>query len=216
MVIWIISACAIVSTAALAWFLWKAFPGGDGQTLAAWFQAVGSIAAIVVAFLVGREQSKTALLAVTEQQREKRASIVAIAGAGAEHARRIRDVLEQEDPGHAKMYNIYDKTIVAGMVHALTSAPAHDVGSSDGVIALLALRDQIAILGMHMEKYLAGPRKLEEFQSLLESCGDDREARRATIQRAEEVLKENVRTRLEQIQRFHDELAMAVERLRSR
>ena len=103
-------------------FLWKAFPGADGQTLAAWFQAVGSIAAIIVGFLVGREQSKTALRAATEQ-RERRDSIVAVAGAAAEHARRIRDVLEQDDPGRAKMYNVYDKTVIDGIVHALTSAP---------------------------------------------------------------------------------------------
>jgi hypothetical protein len=190
-VIWVICASAILSTAALAWFLWKAFPGTDGQTLAAWFQAVGSIAAIVVAFLVGREQSKTALRAVTEQQRERRDNIVAVAGAAAEHARRIKAVLEQEDPGHAKMYNIYDKTVVDGVVHALTAAPTHEVGSPDGVMALLALREQFALLSVHMERYL-------------------------TDQAAGEVLKNNVRTRLEQIQRFHDELAMAVARLRSR
>jgi len=215
-VIWVICAWAAILSVALAWFLWKVFPGADGQTLAAWFQAVGSIAAIIVAFLVGREQSKTALRAVTEEQRERRDSIVAVAGAAAEHARRIRDVLEQEDPGRAKMYNVYDKTVIDGIVHALTSAPTHEVGSPDGVIALLALRDQCAFLSVQMEKYLAGPRKLEEFQSLLESCGDDAGARHDTIQRVEETLKENVRTRLEQIQRYYSELAAAVARLRPR
>jgi hypothetical protein len=215
-VIWVTICVWPIGSAALAWFLWKAFPGSDGQTLAAWFQAVGSIAAITVAFLVGRDQSKAALRAVTEQQRERRDSIVAVAGAAAEHARRIRDVLEQEDTGRAMMHNVYDKTIVDGIVNALTSAPAHEVGSPDGVIALLALRDQFVFLGVQMKKYLDGPLELEEFRKLIESCGDDREQRRTTVQVAERVLKQNVRTRLQQIQRFHDELTTAVARLRSR
>lgn len=191
---------------ALAWFLSIRFPGDAGQNLAAWLQAVGSIGAILAAFLVGRQT-------IAEERNGRRQSIVAVAGAAAEHARRIRDVLDLgNDPGHARMYNVYDKTIIDGMVHALTDAPAHEVGSPDGVIALLALRDQFVFLGVQMERYLAGPRKLEEIQSAIESCGDNRAVRDATIRDAEGVLENNVRGRLEQIQRHHDELAAAVAR----
>jgi hypothetical protein len=182
----------------------------DGQTLAAWFQAVGSIAAIFVAFVVGRQQAKAALRAVTEEQRARRDSIVAVAGAAAEHARRIEEVLEYPDPGHARMYDVYDKTIVDGMVHALTSAPAHEVGSPAGVIALLALRDQFAFLGIQMERYLGGPRRIPEFQREVESCGDDLEYQQTVIEGQERVLTQNVRVHLDQIQRRYAGLAAAV------
>lgn len=146
---------------------------------------------------------------VTEERLERRRSIVSVARAATEHARRIGDALDQGDPGHAMMYNVYDKTIVDGMVHALTNVPAHEVGSPDGVIALLALRDQFAFLGVQMEQYLAGPWKHEEIKRAIESCGDDQKAQSATIQSAEKVLEGNVRTRLKQIQRYHDDLVTA-------
>ncbi|MGH8290623.1 MAG: hypothetical protein ACREV7_16655 [Steroidobacteraceae bacterium] len=196
----------------LACSLSEFFTGPDGQTLAAWFQAIGSIAAIGAAFLVGRQQSKAALRAVTEQQRARRDSIVAVAGAAAEHARRIGDALERDGLGHAEMYNVYDQTIVDGMVHALTNAPAHEVGSPAGVIALLALRDQFTFLGVQMKKYLDGPWKDPELQRIIDSCGDDREHRRTVIKDQEQVLAGNVRRRLEQIQRYYSELKAAVER----
>lgn len=208
--IWGTSAAAL---ALLALFLWEAFPGADGQTLAAWFQAVGSIAAIVVAFWVGQQQSNAALQAVADQQRERRDSIVAVAGAAVEHARRIGNALEQDSLGHAAIYNVYDQTIVDGMVHALTAAPVHEVGSAAGVIAFLALRDQFAFLGVQMKEYLDGPWGHKELRKAIESCGDDREAQRVTIQSGEDVLKKNVRLRLDQIQRFHNELVTSVERV---
>lgn len=192
-----------MSIFALAWFLSKRFAGAGGQDLAAWLQAVGSIAAILAAFLVGRQT-------IAEERNERRRSIVAVAGAAAEHARRIREVLDRgDDPGNVRMYNVYDKSIVDSMVHALTNAPAHEVGSPEGVIALLALRDQCVFLGVQMEAYLRGPWKLEGVQKAIESCGDDRKAQRDTIQAAEQSLRANVRMRLEQIQLRYSELAPA-------
>lgn len=205
-----ICVCTILGIV-LVWSLWKAFPGVDGQTLAAWSQAIGSIGAILAAFLVGQQQSRAALQAVTEQQRERRDSIVAVAGAAAEHARRIRAVLDQEDPGHAKMYNIYDKSIVDGIVHALTSAPAHGVGSPDGVIAFLALRDQCVFLGITMERYLDGPWRDPEFKREVESCGDNVEEQNTVIEGQKLVLAHNVRIHLDQIESHYTALKGAVE-----
>ena len=206
--VWTIGSCA------LAWFMWKQYPGTDGQTLAAWFQAVGSIAAIFVAFLIGREQSNAALRAVTDQQHERRKSITAVAGAAAEHARRIGDALEQDGIGHVGIYGVYDQTIVDGVVHALTNAPAHEVGTPEGVIALLMLRDQFVFLGVAMEKYLKGPEQLPEFKQSLDACADDLIYRRGVVETGERVLKGNVRGRLDQIRHFHNQLLAAVERSR--
>jgi hypothetical protein len=188
----------------LAWLLSRCFPGDAGENLAAWLQAVGSMSAILAAFLVGRQT-------ISQERDERRKSIVAVAGAAAEHARSIRVVLAQEDPGHAKMYNIYDKSIVDGMVHALTSAPAHEVGSSDGVIALLALRDQCVFLGITMKRYLDGPWQHLEFKREVESCGDNVEDQNTVIKGQKLVLAHNVRIHLDQIERHYTALKSAVE-----
>ena len=65
-------------------------------------------------------------------------------------------------------------------------------------------------------KVFGWPPEARGVSELALPCGDDAGARRETIQRVEETLKENVRTRLEQIQRYYSELAAAVARLRPR
>lgn len=204
--IWLVMIAWTIGSCAIAWFMWKHYPGTDGQTLATWFQAVGSIAAIFVAFLVGREQSRAALKAVTERQRETRDSIVAVAGAAAEHARRIRVALDKDSAGHAMIYTVYDKTIIDGVVHALTNAPAHEVGTPNGVIAFLMLCDQFVFLGVAMEEYLKGPMQLPQYKESLDACGGDLNCRRGVIETSERVLRNNVCLRLDQIQSLHDQL----------
>jgi ABC-type nickel/cobalt efflux system permease component RcnA len=130
-------ACAILATLAL----WRFLPNtAQSQTAAAWFQAIGSIAAIVAAFWMGERQARAALQSVVDahsiEQKDRRRSILAVAEAAAEHARRIDEAFSQPEPRPA-LTSVYDKTIIAGMAEALGRAPAHEVGSRDGVIALL-------------------------------------------------------------------------------
>ncbi len=214
--IWLAISLWTIGSCAAAWCLWREFPGADGQTLAVWFQAVGSIAAIFVAFMVGREQSRAALRVVMEERHERRRSIVAVAGAAAEHARRIGEVLDKGDsgvPGHPMMYTVYDKSIVDGLVHALSDSPAHEVGSPEGVVALLLLRDQVAFLGAQMEEYLKGPWNHPEHRKSIESCGDNVEHQRLTVAQAQETLEKSVRQRLQAIRQRYDELQKAVARV---
>lgn len=166
--------------------------------------------------MVGREQSKAALEAVTEERHERRCSILAVAAAAAEHARHIGDALDHDGVGHAAMYNVYDKSIVDGMVNARSGAPAHEVGSADGVIALLALRDQFVFLGMQMAKYLADSRTDPEFRREIDSCGDNPEYQSTVLKGQQRVLAGNVRSHPDEIQRRYVELAATVSRLRSR
>lgn len=205
-----------VTVGFLAWLMAYEFHGAQGQIFAMWFQAIGSIGAILVAFIVGRDQSKAALQAVTQGQHERRHSIVAVAGAAAEHARRIGEVLDRGDagiPGHPMMYTVYDKSIVDGLVNALGNAPVHEVGSPDGVVAFLLLRDQVTFLGTQMEEYLKGPRNHPDHRKSIESCGDDAECRRATITQCEQELEKNVRLRLDAIRSRYGELQKAVARV---
>ena len=205
--------------ALLGWAAWtvgivaelhKVFPGKEGEALAAWAQAVGSIGAVFAVFVIAWWQSLATLRAVRSAQQERRRSIVAVAEAAAELGRRIGTVLDEPDEGHVRMYGVYDKSIVDGTVHALSIAPAHEIGTRDGVVALLALRDQLRWLGMAMEKYLAGPWQLPEHQNVFESCGDDPVMRGKVAEAIGGVLVKNVRTHLDQIQKCYRQLADAV------
>ena len=175
----------------------------------AWLQATASVAAIIAAFIVGKWQATAALTAVaaahTLEERSRRRSILAIAEAGAEHARRIGIALSAGDRIQASvaLIDVYDKSIVDGMVRALTDVPVHEVGSRDAVIALLALRDQFVFLGITMEKYQAGPWRDPELKEAIEACDPATEARRNTIESAEQVLLDNARRRLAAIARFY-------------
>jgi hypothetical protein len=184
----------------------------DSPTAAAWLQAIASVAAIVAAFLVGKWQANTALTAVTEahrlEERSRRRSILAIAEAGAEHARIIDSALLSTDnrlQASVALVDVYDKSIVDGMVRALTDVPVHEVGSRDAVIALLALRDQFVFLGIAMEKYLAGASRDPELQKAIEAC-DPGTARRNFIASAEQVLAKNARRRLATIAELYASL----------
>jgi hypothetical protein len=204
----------LVAAFATAIILWQCFPAGaDGQTLAAWFQAIGSIAAIFAVILVGKEQAQATLDAVTRAhsigQHGQRRSILAVAEAAAEHAKRIGDAFSEPDPRIALAFR-YDKSIVNGTIQALSSAPTHEVGSRDGVIALLSLRDQFVFLETNMEAYIAGPFADPLLKKAIDSCGDDRKMRQQTIDSGNAGLAKNVKIRLAKIREDYESLERAI------
>jgi hypothetical protein len=197
----------IAMTSALSVVLWKIFPAGaDGQTAAAWFQAMGSIAAIGGAFFIGERQAAAALESVIAAQAAqgiaRQKSILAIAEAADEHAGRIGDAFSKDDIFFALM-SVYDKTIINGVVGALGNAPAHEVGSRDGVMALLSLRDHFVFLGIAVEAFLARPLNHPELRKGIEEFSQPHELKQRQHQIAlgEQVLAGNVRIQLDQIHR---------------
>jgi hypothetical protein len=124
---------------------------------AAWAQAVGSIGAIIAAFLVGRQQAKAAIAAVVEahtlQETGRLKSILAIGEAAFDRAKRIGEAISRHETDPVAIYNVYDPTVINSMAAALTSVPAHEIGSRDAVIAILDLRDQIRFLGESVETF---------------------------------------------------------------
>lgn len=157
-------------TVSLVWGLHALFPGKEGDSFAAWAQAVGSIGAVFAVFVVAWRQSQQTLESVRNAQREKRHSILAIAEAAATHASRFGKALGRED-AKVGVYSIYDKAIIKGVVEALTDAPAHEVGSRDGVLAFLEIRARFGWLGAAIEKFLAPLESDLDYKRLLDSCG---------------------------------------------
>jgi hypothetical protein len=164
---------------------------------------------------MGERQARAALQSVIDahsiEQKDRRRSILAVAEAAAEHTLRIDEAFSQPEPRPA-LTSVYDKTIIAGMVEALGRAPAHEVGSRDGVIALLSLRDQFVFLGVAVEIYIAGPWGHPEIKQALDSCGDHREMRQRTAQTGEAVLARNVQVHLGKIQHDYETLERAIRR----
>lgn len=214
-VVWRVSV-SIVAPLVIAILVWRLGPiGPDSQTAAAWVQAVGSIAAIIGAFWISNRQASAAIQAVNTahklEQRDRRRSILAVAEACAEHARRIDDAFSQPNPRLA-LTAVYDRTIINGMVGALGSAPAHEVGSRDGVIALLSLRDQFAFLGQSVDTYIAGPWSHPELKKAIDACGDSREQRDRTVRTGEAVLARNVQVHLGKIRSDYEILEHSMQR----
>jgi hypothetical protein len=201
----------------LAVVFWKLFPGSkDGQTAAAWFQAVGSIAAIAGAFYISERQTKAALrslvAAQSAQEKARQRSILAIAEAADEHARRIGDAFSKDDIYVALAF-VYDKTIIDGVVGALSNAPVHEVGSRDAVMALLSLRDQFVFLGIAVETFLARPHNHPVLRMGIEQLSqpNEREQRQELVAIGEAVLAKNVRTHLDKIRGNYISLERAVQ-----
>ncbi|WP_146230008.1 hypothetical protein [Paraburkholderia tropica] len=146
------------------------FPG-DSSAWASWIQAVGSIVAILGAYYVGERQSRAALASVerghTLAEQAKRRAILAIGEAAFERAQKIENVLKGERP-RENMFLVYDKSIARSISGALSAIPLQDVGSREGVLAILDLRDQFVFLEQSMDAFLAGPWKHPELKLTLE------------------------------------------------
>src|SRR4030088_3208844 len=81
--------------------------------------------------------------------KSRQKSILEIAEAGLVRAKRIGEAFA--GPGSLEIsgfvYAVYNRTFIEGVVEALTNVPVHDIGSRDGVLALLSIRDQFRFLG---------------------------------------------------------------------
>lgn len=122
---------------------------------AAWVQAIGSILAIVGAWLGIRYQ----LERVTKQRRD---AIIAIAGAANARADQVRGYLLGADP-HFELSTKFHQSIIDGLVHALNGASVDEIGSPEGVSAFLEMQYQVVLLGTAIQAFIKGPYGDPEF-----------------------------------------------------
>jgi hypothetical protein len=180
--------------------------------------AVGTVGAVIVALFVGNQQAAAVLRSVQDahllEVGSRQKSILAIAEAANEHARRIGDIfaLPESDIPLA-LYSTFDQTIIDGIVRVLSTVPAHEVGSRDGVIALLALRDQVVFLGVAIETYKTPEKNPETEKLFLTYAGDDPENRKilkSLRSNTKVVLAANVRGRVATIAQHYATLVKAI------
>lgn len=132
---------------------------------AAWVGALGSIGAIVGAFLVGRMQSAAELrkdrILVREDIHRKNQAFLAIAAAAAKHALDIQTAFSGEGRfSRLAVMLTYDKRIISDVIDALALIPLHELGSYSAVTALLSLKDSTIRTQEDIEKALEIPPNL--------------------------------------------------------
>lgn len=150
---------AIGGVLAASYIFWKLFPGNgsdDGQALAAWIQAIGSISAIVGALWINERQTKAALASVERAQllvdSAKRKSFLAIAKTANEYAERIGKAISSDEV-KSRMHSSHNSTMANGITQALTRIPVHEIGSHEGVTALLYLLHNFSLLNQATEEF---------------------------------------------------------------
>src|ERR1019366_3889683 len=138
------------------------------------------------------------------EEKSRQRSILAIAEAADEHARRIGELfITTGIESSVALYTVYDKSIIDGVVRALTDVPVHEIGSRDGVMALLSLRDQFVFLGINVEEYKKPASEAPQLQHSLEhlSGPENSKARQELIEQYRTIMAKNVRMRVEQIRK---------------
>jgi hypothetical protein len=115
----------------------------DGQTLAAWVQAVGSILAIVAAFLISYLQYRSALKVLKTQRRSANVSKLEVLFALAEQTRTL---IEKANAGiQGDFANYYEREFdlndLRGLHEAFAAVALHDLPTGNAVFAILRLKE---------------------------------------------------------------------------
>jgi hypothetical protein len=185
--------------AMVAFIKWPPDKSGDW---AGWAQAIGSIVAIFGAFQISERQTRNAFASVANAQaladEKKRKSILAIAEAANDRANSIDRIFSSEGI-RVNLSTAFHQSIIDSIIGALSAVPIHEIGSRDGVLALLDIRDQFVFLGKSIEIFLDGPDKHPDFQNNIKDYGEDRVVIRQARESFSGVLAGNVTVHLRAI-----------------
>lgn len=199
-------------------FLAYKIPKEDSQTAAAWFQGVGSVAAIFIAILIAAYQARASRLETERTQhltdRARKRGVLAVAIAANHHAELIGDAMSKSEPRY-HLYQVYDRSIIDGMVGALSAAPVYELGDAKAVAAVIKMRDQFVFLGQAMETFIAGPWKDPLIGPMLENGFADstpgyRKAYQEVAEGTEIQFAKNAIARTESIQAAFKEIEIAL------
>jgi hypothetical protein len=143
--------------------------------------------------------------------KSRQKSILGIAEAGLLRAKRIGEAFAGPGPLEisAVIYAIHNRTFIDGTVEALTNVPVHDIGSRDGLVALLSIRDQFRFLGTSIEIFetpTKDPGMVKRLVAL------DETERRQYLNGRQPTLAKNMGDCLATIQRDYEALARALNR----
>lgn len=191
------------------WAEFGEYIGGTLGGIFGLFAFIGLLITIVRQRVDSERQVQATLDAVVRAHsvdtQSRRESILAIAEAANEVVRQIGEVfLKPEYVIAVDLNRVYDQTVIDGLVGALSSAPLHEIGSRDAVIALLSLRDQIRLLGKAIALYeKPGTEPISEYLPQIETLAKSLDSQRSR-------LIQNVIDRVGAIQRTYESLNRAI------
>lgn len=200
----VITGCFLVTlaVAALTINVW----GWNSGNVAAWVQAVGSIAAIVGAYIVGERQAKATLHATQEAhqlaKRTRRDGMFSVVKAARSRAKEFGEALDDPYPP-SRMYDVYHPSIIDSLVELLNKVPVHELGSEQAIGAFVIFSGQFTFLKKAMAEYLAGPYGSEETKKQiaeLEQLQYDRKYVNDVVDSKRQALRRNVQVHLTRIE----------------
>jgi hypothetical protein len=186
------------------WAEFGEYMGGTLGGVFGLFAFLGLLITIVQQRTDSARSVKATLDAVTKahsiETESRQKSILAIAEAANEHAKGIGNAFAEPD-NPIVLFQVYDKTIIDGVVRALTDVPVHEIGSREGVLALLSLRDQFVFLGIAIEAFIAGPARHPEMKQALDTLMEPENGaqRLALSAQGRKILAGNVQVHLDRI-----------------
>lgn len=115
----------------------------DGQTLAAWVQAAGSILAIIAAFLVSHLQHRSSLKVLKTQRRDANVAKLDVLFALAEQAQTLVEKANAKVQGDVSSYfeREFDSNDLRGLHEAFAAVVLNDLPSGNTVFAILRLKE---------------------------------------------------------------------------
>lgn len=152
----------------------------DGQTLAAWAQAVGSILAIIAAFLISYLQYRSTVKVLKTQRRDANVGKLDVLFALAEKARTL---IEKADAGVQGDFSSYyerefDSNDLRGLHEAFSNVVLHELPTGNTVFAILRLREVTRQMPLVVQQAFDEWGEHGGVSPL--TCGDSEDLRQAT------------------------------------
>lgn len=168
-----------------------------GTDAAAWVQAVGSILAIVAAGAAVQYQLNRA-------DQNRRRAVFAVADAAKFRVDEIAGLVSRDDPRDALLCNFHH-SILDRLISAFDASPVHEIQRGDGIVAFLAIRDQLAFLKNAVQALIDGPEKHPDLGKSLDEYSDlfDQDEVSKYRARCVDVLRKNVMTHIASIEDHH-------------
>lgn len=124
---------------------------------ASWVQAIGTVAALFAAYVLGERQAQHALRTATAiQDREhdrKKAAFLAICLVARDNADGIGRIFYTQPYDGFRRLAEYQESATNDIVKALRAIPVHDVGSASATTALLNLIQDLSMLSIWIEAF---------------------------------------------------------------
>lgn len=141
---------AVLIIGPTAWLLASVIKeiGADSTIAAYWAQAVGSVSAVIGAFLIANSQYRNQLRQTAKKEKQKMHSIHGVVAVAVEHAGSIGDFCKQSPDDY--IFRAFWQDGLGGSfeasVQALKSLPTHELGNPKLVVQLMAITGSMATI----------------------------------------------------------------------